>query len=213
MSASIGLNVADGRGGIGRRLLDKYGFRFNGLFLQNDCGFKSISELKTSTETISYRAGGSLIPVKRPGLSSFDPVTLTRGASLNVVELEGWYRQVTAANEVGVCGAQGKGASSPNEYKDVGTIAVLNRRQEPIFYWQLVNAWPSDFTPADGWDADSSENVFESLVLQYDYFERISLFGSQVFTTSSSFDQTMVTVGATVGLPGLSLSAEFGFGF
>ena len=156
-----------------RRLTDKFSFRLASPYLASDSSFVTGSEIKISTEVIKYRAGGSLIPVKSPGLSDHDPFTATRGATTEILDLFYWKQAVTDASAgalPNIGGALGVGGCGPIDYKCFIDVVQTNRCHEAIKRWRLYGAWPSEFTAADGFDANSSDHVMESMTWEYDYF-------------------------------------------
>lgn len=162
----------------GRQLLDKFSFIIQCEALKADAGFATMSELKSSTEVVEYRAGGSLISSKSPGLASFDPVTFTRGATRNVHALEDWYTRVTdgsvrrAPQQGGAMGGI-TGVAWPGDYCCPVMVHQTSRAHMIVQSWRLVNAWPSEFSALDGLDNNSSERIIESMTLELDYFIRV----------------------------------------
>lgn len=161
-----------------RQLLDKFTFIVQCDFLPNDAGFTTMSELKMSTETVEYRAGGSIIPSKSPGLTSFDPVTFTRGATRNINDLYNWKRRVTdgavsRGYQQGFARGGVQNAGFPGNWCCPMMVHHTNRSHKIVKSWLLVNAWPSELSVADGLDNNASERVIESATFEYDYFIRV----------------------------------------
>lgn len=172
MAASLlGRAVASTRGA--RRLTDKYGFRLSSPLLSKDAAFETASELKISTEVIKYRSGGSLLPVKNPGLSDHDPFTAGRAATTGIHDLYTWKNLVTFAAQGGSFqegSPLGKGSCEPSDYKCVIDVVQTNRCHQAIKRWRLFGAWPSEFSAIDGLDNNSSDHVRESITWEYDFF-------------------------------------------
>ena len=165
-----------------RRLMDKFSFYIYATRLKDDVGFTTMSELKSTTDVVEHRQGGTLIPVKTPGLVNFDPVTFTRGATQNVNALAAWYKQVSDLEHVivdlqqigGPVLARGRGGSELNgfcSYKENVDIVITDRCRSTLKRIRLYNAWPSELSLVDGLDNNASEKVIESFTLSYDYFE------------------------------------------
>lgn len=72
-------------------------------------GFTSVSGLSISTQGIAYREGGMNTTLHQiPGMTTFTPITLTRGVILGQDEAINWMRQLfAAASGEGVPGADG----------------------------------------------------------------------------------------------------------
>lgn len=187
-----------------RRLLDKFLFTIYAEPLLADVGFTTMSELRSSTEIVEYRAGGSLIPEKSPGLSSFENVTLTRGATSNIISLYDWYQSVTEASARGgpIEGRWRGSGSAPDwccgEYRYDVIVAQTDRCHNGRKWWRLVNAWPSELSVVDGLDNNASERVIESLTLTFDYFELLSADGSVLGSFSEALVQRLQSEGVEV---------------
>lgn len=154
-----------------RRLMDKYGYRIKSPLLNGDVGFVTFSEMKMTTETIKYRAGGSLLPSKSPGLSDFDPVTATRGATTKNDELLNWKLKVTSPTKGAQSIGTPLGRGSCNSYKSHIYVVLTSRCHTCIKRWMLQGAFPTEFSGIDGLDANASDHIFESMTWEYDYFE------------------------------------------
>ena len=181
-----------------RRLLDKFLFTVYSKFLLADVGFTTMSELRSSTDVVEYRAGGSLIPEKSPGLASFENVTLTRGATSNINSLLDWYELVTNASGRGSA-LEGRWRGRGNapdwccgeNYRADVVIVQSDRCHRPRKWWRLVGAWPSEISVIDGLDNNASERVIESVTLTYDYFERVNASGDAMDKFAQSLIQTL----------------------
>lgn len=202
----VGRAVAALRGA--RRTTDKYGFRIVSPLLKDDAAFTTGSEIKITTETIKYRAGGSLIPVKSPGLSDHEPFTVTRAATTGVHDLYKWKNLVVFGAQGGSFqegSPLGKGACEPTDYKCFIDVVQTNRCHQAIKRWRLFNAWPSEFSAADGFDNNASEHVFEAMTWEYDFFLLVD--------SASGSDISVSVFGSFLGTPfGVDLSSS-GFNF
>ena len=164
--------------GAPRKLTDKFLFRLEGgPFNGSDTGFTTMSELKSSVETVAHRQGGSLIPDKSPGVGTFDPITLTRGATTDIHALCAWYNLVlngAAQTSLRQGGAKGAGAADELFYKSTIDVVQTDRGHNAIKRWRLFNAWPSELVGIDGLDNNASERAMESLTIEFDYFELVN---------------------------------------
>jgi phage tail-like protein len=172
IASLVGNVVANARGT--RRLTDKYGFRLESPLLKNDVAFVTGSELKITTEVIRYRAGGSLVPIKNPGLSDHDPYTVTRAATTGVHDLLAW-KNLVVFSAMGGTARQGSPTGRAigcegSQYKCYIDIVQTNRCHQSIKRWRIFNAWPSEFSGIDGNDNNASEHVVESMTWEYDFF-------------------------------------------
>ncbi len=129
--------------------------------------FQKCSELSVEAEVISYREGGSLIPIKDPGLLTFTDVTLERGASQDQ-DFPIWALEVANA-AAGV--PPGVGFVSP-AFKRNLSIIQRDRDNSVLLRYDLFDAWPMKYVAGD-WDNTTSEVVIETLTLAFDRFERV----------------------------------------
>ncbi|NOJ79806.1 phage tail protein [Myxococcus xanthus] len=124
-------------------------------------GFQKCSELSVEVANVQYFEGGSLIPNKSPGRLTFSDVTLERGATQDH-ELFDWFQDVVHT---------ASGLGSPDSlYKRHLDIVQQDRDGTTLRRWSLAHAWPVKFLAGE-WDNESDENVIESVVLTYDFFE------------------------------------------
>lgn len=157
-----------------RRLLDQFSFRLESPLLSKDVGFETAGEIKISTETIAYRAGGSLVPVKNPGLSNHPPFTAQRAATMGVFDLYHWKTLVTDSG-IGVLvngglHIQGAGGCNPAQYKCYIDVVHTDRCHRVLKRWRLFNCWPTEYSPAAGFDNNTSDHVRENITWEYDFF-------------------------------------------
>jgi phage tail-like protein len=125
--------------------------------------FKSCSELSYEIAKVEYSEGGSLIPDKSPGRLTFADVTLERGATSDY-DLYRWA--------VEVADASANAGLRDNMYKRTVEIVQLDRDGAELRRWRLSNAWVQKFV-AGAWDNEADENVIESIVITYDFFEMV----------------------------------------
>jgi phage tail-like protein len=192
-----------------RRLVDKYGFRIVSTYLRSDTAFVTGSELKITSEVIRYRAGGSLISFKSPGLADVEPFTCTRGATTGIHDLYVWKSLVVngAAGGSFVEGSpMGAGAPDPSLFKQVIDVVQTNRQHQAIKRWKLWNAWPSELSVADGFDNNASEHNFESMTWEYDYFSFVD--------ARTGSDISVSLYGNFLGIPfGIGMGSNTGLNF
>ena len=127
---------------------DKYAFivEIKGVAF---AGFNKCSGLKWTVDPIEYREGGGLFPSVTPGQGNFEPVTLERGAALDV-DMMLWAESV--ANSL-----TGQGLPSPSYERDVD-IVQLNRAGQERERFRLFGAFPISWTPGD-WEKVSEKRI------------------------------------------------------
>lgn len=129
--------------------------------------FTTCSELAVETEVVTYREGGALIPIQEPGLATFPAVTLTRGTSQDQ-DFHAWMLQVVDAS----AGIQDSFGENSPTFKRNLSIVQRDRDNTELLRYNLFGVWPSRLSAGD-WDNSASEVVIESLVLQFDFFQRV----------------------------------------
>ncbi|HEY5956187.1 MAG TPA: phage tail protein [Polyangiaceae bacterium] len=136
-------------------------FRFRITISPNDkpsLFVSKISGLKRTTEVITHREGNDVsTPRHAPGRTSFQPITLERGVTLDP-EFEKWADQVFNHNA-------DDGISLEN-YKRNLTIELLNMQGIPIRKYNVYKAWVSEYTAQADLDANANAILVESIVVQ-----------------------------------------------
>ena len=139
-------------------------------------GFQKVSGLKETTDVVEYREGN--MPVhkrKLPGLTNYDPITLTRGAT-NSSYLFDWRALTARYNSNGGLGdgvppagdIQAENATSG--FRRSVTIKLYDKGEPnnvAVRSWKLHLAWPSELSVSD-LNAEGSEVLVETLVLQHE---------------------------------------------
>lgn len=162
-----------------RRGLTKFGFRLESPMLTSTKAFASASGLKMTTEVIKYRAGGSLIEIKAAGLTSFDDFTASRAAIVGKPgsdDLQIWKRLVTSPDYTG--GEQGISGDVTDQFgagQDSGYVSTLDvtevgRDHFPKRRWRIVDGFPTEWAPCNGYDANTSEFIMVDTTWTYHYF-------------------------------------------
>lgn len=136
-------------------------------------GFQKCSELSYEIAKIEYWEGGSIIPWKVPGRTTFTDITLERGASTSR-KFYDWAIQVANASIVTDKVTRGAGDSIGTYMESVDIIQLDRDGQTELRVWRCYNAWVQKFVAGD-WDNTADEVVIEQLVLTYDYFDLVDL--------------------------------------
>jgi phage tail-like protein len=127
-------------------------------------GVSKISPLKRTTEVVSHRDGGDLsTPRHAPGASKFEPVTFERGLTHDP-DFEQWANLVYSTD--------GDAAVSLAGYKRNLSIQVNDNQGGAIRRYHLYRAWVSEYTATGELDANANAVLIESIVVQYEGFER-----------------------------------------
>ena len=149
-----------------------------------EIGFQKVSGLKESSDVVEYREGNMEVHKRKlPGLTNYEPITLTRGAALgdDGRKLFDW-RALTARFTEGLTGLGAGDLSSLNDgipasTPSVGTgfrrnvsIKVFDKGEPntvPGRSWEVRLAWPSELSVSD-LNAEASEMLIDTLVLQHE---------------------------------------------
>jgi len=151
-------------------------------------GFQKVSGLKTSSDIVEYREGNMAIhKIKMPGLTNYEPLTLTRGAGPSGVEgaqaLINWRYEVAgygnpAVNHDGIAlsPADNRAKTDGGNFRrtvfvnvyDKGISTTNDGMADKAYTLHL--AWPSELSVSD-LNAEASEVLIESMVLQHEGLE------------------------------------------
>ena len=114
--------------------------------------FSEVSGLDVSTDVIDYREGNSAENAVRklPGLHKFSNITLKRGM---VQDLSLWNWMQTVLNG--------------NVQRTSVSIVLLDRADNPVWRWNLTNAWPCKWS-GPVLKAECDEVAIETLEICYE---------------------------------------------
>lgn len=127
-------------------------------------GVSKVSGLKRTTEVIKHRDGGMISTVvNSPGTSSFEPITLERGITLNTA-FEDWANNAFSP--------QGDGGVSLANFRRNLILKMHNLEGNPVRQWFIYGCWVSELNAVPELDANGNGFAFESVVLQNHGFER-----------------------------------------
>lgn len=113
--------------------------------------FKKVDGLKSAFAVIEERDGNEPNRKrKQRGLETFDNVTLTKGVTFVDSELAAWY--------------------ATGDRRSV-SIVQLSHAGDEMKRWNLVNAFPLEYSPIEGMESDSDAVQVESLVLAHEGFD------------------------------------------
>lgn len=140
------------------------GFHFAVVFelfpiTHNDFRFQEVSGLSVTLETEEFKEGGqNRFTHKLPTRSKYAQLELKRGLFVG----SGIVKWCIDAIE-------------NFEFKPVNIhIALLNDLHIPLQAWYVTNAYPVEWS-VSGFNAQSSELVIESIKLNYDYYNVVSV--------------------------------------
>jgi phage tail-like protein len=122
-------------------------------------GMMRVSPLKWSTTVVSHRDGSNptSTPLKSPGLTAYDPITLEREIVRGDLDFQTWAMEVVNGTAAG---------------RDI-TITLLDGQRNVAVAFRLRNCWPSAYEAVTELNADTSHVAIERLTLEYDSFSRV----------------------------------------
>jgi len=133
-------------------------------------GFQKVSGLKESSDVVEYREGNQPVwKMKLPGLTNYDPVTLTKGATNNNF-LFAWREGVARYGSDGGIGDGVPAGAERTGFRRTVDISLYDKGEpntKPVRQWRLHLAWPSELSVSD-LNAEGSEVLIETLVLQHE---------------------------------------------
>jgi len=176
------LNTIDTRGTIDTDPLRNFRFRVNfskvgsnGVFdsaiVNFSGGFQSVNGLSINTSPISYREGGYNTTAHMiPGMTTFSPITLTRGALFGNDSAITWMRGLFAASsgeglQVSDSGNSSFRVNMTIQLMDHPQSSTVNNKPRMGFY--VHNAWIASLNYS-GLDAQSSTLMVETMELTHE---------------------------------------------
>jgi len=155
-------------------------------------GFHDIQMPKRSTNVGNYREGiDADINQLFAGLSTMDPITLSRGLlALNDAnnQLYKWMSAVHNPSAAVPGGTARPANAAAADYRKDVTITMLDREGGIARRWKLYNAWPSNFVPGSDLDAsEDGDKSLESLTLSYEDFQEVKAAGTPAVSVSPQY--------------------------
>lgn len=108
-----------------------------------------VNGLTISRETINYIDGKTGWATAQPGLERMNDVTLTKAVFESDEDYKTWYQKVE---------------DKEDPYRDTVLISLLNELHEPVFTWELQNAFVTKWVHPD-MDSMGNEVTVEELTL------------------------------------------------
>lgn len=126
---------------------------------EGEAGFQNVDGLNIDIPAFEYEEGGENTFTHRlPNRIKYSDLTLKRGMLIGSSLIQ-WFKN---AAEFFIF-----------EPRDV-TVTLLNSQHQPLDQWVFRNAWPRAWH-IDGFDAMGNKVAVESILLAYQYFNRVGL--------------------------------------
>ncbi len=141
--------------------------------------FSELTGVKSTTDVAEIREGGNNeTPLKSPGLTKYDNITMKRG---QIIEREqggsgggddflNWVQAVHYIGSQGQQQAPGNPVTSFRQDFGVHQYTSLNTFGRG---WNFFNAWPVSYMPFTDLNGLGSENSFESIEVAYEGFKAV----------------------------------------
>lgn len=144
-------------------LYDDFNFRvkWDGKYVT---GVSKVSGLVRSTEVVEYRGGGNTIPVKSPGKTVYEAITLERGRTSDTA-FEAWADSVPGAPVNAVAGA------AVTFQKDI-IIDIFNEAGQRVMSFKVFSCWPSRYETLSALNGQDNGVALEQLTLEHEGWER-----------------------------------------
>jgi phage tail-like protein len=140
---------------------NKFNFIVESEALEGRMGFMTCSPITAEVENIEHREGGGEIANNSPGLATFAPVTLTKGAA-DDDRLFNFFKRTFDV-------VKGVGAVPPELYTTLDVVQLDYAARE-VKRYTLYNAWCRMFSVGD-FDNSTSEKRVESIEVVYERFD------------------------------------------
>lgn len=126
-------------------------------------GLRKMTALRKTTEAVSWRAAGDTTHERKlPGATSYEPVTLEQGLTMDPV-FENWANLVNQLNEP---------IELPRFRKDI-VITLMNLEGRPAIGYHLYDAWVSEYEALPDLDAGTTNTVgIQTIRLEHEGWER-----------------------------------------
>jgi phage tail-like protein len=118
-------------------------------------GFHECNGINSSIDVIEHNEGGTVTPIKIPGLTKFGEITLKWGKA-DDTDLYDWHMQVATGGQT---------------IRKNGSIVVLDRAGNEVSRWNFIRAWPSKWNGPD-FNAEGNDVAIETLVLTHEGLSR-----------------------------------------
>jgi phage tail-like protein len=129
-------------------------------------GITKVTGLVRRTEVIAPRSGGDPSSYRlSPGATSYEPIILERHLGQDA-EFERWADKVWSFGS-----GLGSEVSLRDFRKDI-IIDLLDEMGQKVLSYRIYRCWPSDYVVLGDMDAERPSAPIETLVLQYEGWER-----------------------------------------
>ena len=141
----------------------KFRVKFDGRYV---AGLSKCSALKRTTEVVEHRVGGDpSTSHKSPGRTKFEPITLERGVTHDLV-FEQW------ANKVWNFGAGLGSEVSLKDFRKEIIIEMYNEAGQLAIAYKVFRCWVSEYQAMPDLDANANAIAIQHIKLETEGWER-----------------------------------------
>lgn len=130
-----------------------------------DLRWEKVSEIAMEVEVEEIYEGGALVSDKFPGRGKTEPVTLERGATNNLEDID-WFKEVADFES-------GTTADACGTFKKDIALVQLNGQGSEIMRHSMFQSWPHRSSLGE-WDNSATDKVIRKVVLIYDYVRTVA---------------------------------------
>jgi phage tail-like protein len=141
----------------------KFRLKWDGKYV---AGISKVSVLKRTTEVVKHRAGGDASTSRKsPGRTEYDPISLDRGVTQDIV-FEQW------ANKVWDYGAGlGMEVSLADFRKDI-ILEMYNEAGQLVIAYKIYRCWVSEYQALPDLDSNANAVAIQHIKLENEGWER-----------------------------------------
>lgn len=138
-------------------------------------GVSKVSALTRTTQVVKHRpAGDPSTPLRMPGQSEYEAITLERGITNDAAFLQ-WANKVwdyrNATGNDAQDGTSNQTVSLQDYRKDI-ILELYNEAGQKVLAYKIYRCWPSEFTALPELDANGDAVAIQRLKLENEGWER-----------------------------------------
>ena len=141
----------------------KFRVKWDGQYV---AGLSKMTALRRTTDVVEHREGGDhSMSRKSPGRTKYEPITLERGVTHDLV-FEQWANKVW--NYAGGPGAE----SSLTDFRKDIIIDVFNEAGQKAISYKVYRCWVSEYQALPDFDANANAVAIQHIKLENEGWER-----------------------------------------
>lgn len=134
------------------------------------CGVSRVGMLKKTTAVVEHREGGDPTTSRKSiGRTSYEPITLERGVTLDPT-FETWANLVNKSKNEDL--GEDESESRLAGFRKTIRIELLNETGQPVKGYKVYRCWVSDYQALPELDAGADAISIESITIQHEGWAR-----------------------------------------